>query len=142
MEQLFKEVFMIIELLEQIKTLTNNQTTVLLVEMDIAEENERLDIIEQMANYKDGLMRELKEQEIAFQETYTIYKKQLEESGRIAEIQELVGRVLQLQQKIVELEKGNLLLMQNRSKIKDKKVDILVNSAKAVSAYQKQKIKT
>ncbi len=143
MEELFQRLKAIIELLEQIKVLTDNQTTVLLSE-ETSLENESgiLDLVEEMATYKDELMTGLREQEDAFQKVYSLYKEDLASSSQLEEIQKLVGYILQMQEAIVEIEQSNLLLMQKRSKIKLDKVVLPKDNAKVTAAYQKQQKKT
>ncbi len=143
MEELYQRLEAIIELLEQIKTLTNNQTTVLLSEeTTLEEESILLDMIEQMAAYKDEMMTNLHEQEDAFQKVYGLYKESLAESPELVAIKKKVATILNLQEGIVEIEQSNLLLMQKRSKTKAEKVILPKNNAKVTEAYQKQQKKT
>ena len=67
MESLFKSLDTIIEFLNQIKTLTDNQATVLLSNTStVEEENNMLDLLEQMADYKEELTINLKKEEEFF----------------------------------------------------------------------------
>lgn len=67
MESLFKSLDTIIEFLNQIKTLTDNQATVLLSNTStVEEENNMLDLLEQMADYKEELTINLKKKKKFF----------------------------------------------------------------------------
>ncbi|PHV71359.1 hypothetical protein CS063_06615 [Sporanaerobium hydrogeniformans] len=143
MEELFQKLKGIIEVLEQIKTLTDNQTTVLLSEITtLEEESNLLDMIEQMAAYKDEMMNALHKEEDEFQKLYAMHKQSLAESNCLADIQKQVGSILQMQQIIVETEQNNLLLMQKRVRMKSEKVALPANHAKVTAAYQRQQKKS
>ncbi|ADZ85251.1 hypothetical protein [Cellulosilyticum lentocellum] len=143
MESLFKSLDTIIEFLNQIKTLTDNQATVLLSNTStVEEENNMLDLLEQMADYKEELTINLKKEEEIFQRLYDKSKSNLREQKEIERLQERVGYLLKLQNLIVEEEQKNLLLMQSRSKQRIDKVTLPINNSKVAEAYRKQQTKT
>lgn len=143
MESLFKSLDTIIEFLNQIKTLTDNQATVLLSNTStVEEENNMLDLLEQMADYKEELTINLKKEEEIFQQLYDKNKSNLREQKEIERLQERVGYLLKLQNLIVEEEQKNLLLMQSRSKQRIDKVTLPINNSKVAEAYRKQQTKT
>lgn len=143
MKNLFKSLDTIIEFLEQIKTLTDNQGTVLLSGTSTIEaENNMLDMLEQMADYKEKLTINLKKEEEIFQQLYDKSKYDLREQKEVEYLQERVGYLLKLQNLIMEEEQKNLLLMQSRSKQRIEKVTLPINNSKVAEAYRKQQTKT
>lgn len=143
MKELFEYLGNIEKLLEQIYTITDNQTTVLLAKMDTEEaENGALDMIAQMADYKDELMHQLGRSEKMFQEEYDVCKNLLKEEKDILELQRLVAAVLDAKQAVVEREQSNLLLMQAASKKKLERVYVPQNATEVSNAYKKQQKRT
>lgn len=110
MEVLFEYLRQIYALLEQIYTITDNQATILLApteENDVyADENEALDIIAQMVDYKEELTVKLFEVEDIFQKEYNKCKQRLnnKEEKIVLELKGLVAAVLECKKDIVEAE--------------------------------------
>lgn len=145
MQQLFDYLKKIHELLEQICTITDNQTTVLLAPLEANDgeddEDVSLDMISQMADYKDELTEELIAAEVAFQNAYNNYKDLAASSNQVAELKQMVGEILKRKEDIVEHEQSNLLLLQNRSKRTIERVKLPQKPEEAISAYKKQQKK-
>jgi hypothetical protein len=139
MEELFEYLKHIHGLLEQIYTITDNQTTILLCETQPEEdENDSFDMLTQMADYKDEFTQELIAAENVFQQKYDECKLSLKEDKEILELKRLVQAVLERKQAIVEHEQSNLLLMQARSKKALERVYLPQNPKEAANAYKKQ----
>ncbi|MDF2595237.1 MAG: hypothetical protein K0R69_1578 [Clostridia bacterium] len=144
MEKLFEYLNHIQSLLDQIFTITDNQTTILLT-LTGAEgeaENEALDMVTQMADYKEELTKELSSAEEAFQAYYEAHKELVEGEVHVRDMQSLVKGVLDGKQAVVAQEQKNLLLLQAHSKKKLERVQVPQNPRHAASAYRKQQKKT
>ena len=148
MEELFEYLRQIYELLEQIDMITDNQTTVLLAPMeetieqgDDSEEEIALDMIAQMADYKDEITEELVKVEDMFQRQYDNCKQLLENQEEVKKLKRLVAAILERKEAIVEHEQSNLLLLQARSKKQLKRVHISQNPKNVSNAYKKQQEK-
>jgi ATP-dependent 26S proteasome regulatory subunit len=144
MSELFEYLRRIHELLEQIYTITDNQTTILLSPMNDSEEEENnaLDMIAQMADYKDEATKELIEAENMFQKEYDANKHLVQEAEDISELKELVTEILKRKEAIIEHEQSNLLILQARSKKKLERVHLPQNPIEASNAYKKQQKRT
>lgn len=147
MKELFEYLARIHELLEQIYTITDNQTTILLSPMEGTEEkdeNVALDMITQMMDYKEELTKELFEAEDIFQNEYNRCKQLLNNEQEIVvlELKGLVAAVLERKEAIVAREQSNLVLLQARSKKKLEVVHTPQNPKQVSAAYQKQQKKT
>ena len=147
MEELFEYLRQIYELLEQIDTITDNQTTVLLAPVEETtkqeddSEEESLDMIAQMADYKDELMGKLSKLESMFQEQYDRCKQFLNDDQDVKRLKEFVAAILERKEAIVEHEQNNILLLQAHSKKRLEKVSIPQNPKNVSNAYKKQQEK-
>ncbi|WP_069998860.1 hypothetical protein [Cellulosilyticum sp. I15G10I2] len=143
MEELVGYLSQIQALLEQVYTITDNQTTILLAPMDTKEEESNaLDMIAQMADYKDELTEELNKLELAFQQKYDELKEVVKYEADLHELKRLVAAILEAKQAIIEHEQSNLLLLQTHSKKKLERVQLPQNPKEAANAYKKQQGKT
>lgn len=134
MEKLFESLNQIVELLNQIYTITGNQTTILL---DSKQAGEGLDMIEQMAVYKNELTTQLESTEQIFQQYYDQYKNHITDIDAQKLLKQTVSYVLELKDKVIKLESQNVLIMQDLLKRLTEKVEI-PKQAQAVSAAYKQ----
>lgn len=133
----------IYKVLEQIHAITMNQTTVLLESSrSLEEENEALDIIDSMVEYKDELINEVNEKEAVFDKSYEKYRGKIKDKVYVEAFKEHVGRILTMKQSIVDAERNNILVMQNIAKKREKPMDIKRTAGEAVAAYKKQQIKS
>lgn len=141
MENLLKQLDHIYELLEQIEALTTNQTTVLLQEkIDFDAEIGDLDILNDMADYKEAMIDELIKIEDAFQESYSPYKGKITDKKIIAEMKERIKRIMKKKQAITDAEQNNLLIMQSYANRKDKQTIIPKQASEVAAAYKKQQL--
>lgn len=133
MERLFDSLRAVRELLEQIHTITENQTTVLL-----GGSEDSLDMLEAMFEYKSNLMSELEEVETTFQGNYQRMKMQLEGRTELITLKKEVGNILELKEEIVVMEQSNLLIMQDRTKKHMAKIEVTPNAKQVTNAYKQQ----
>ena len=142
MHCVFEHLERIKDLLAQIDTITENQTTILLSNQnDFNEENLALDIMEQMVECKESVINELVEEEAAFQKAYDRYKSQLIQSGEIGKLKKVIASIMKMKEEITRKEQQNMLILQNSSR-KIEKVRVSPSSQQIVAAYKKQQIKT
>lgn len=144
MEKMLGYLGQIEELLEQIHTITLNQMTVLLSlsNEQTQEEDSGLDMIAQMADYKDAYTQELSTVEDQFQVCYDKDKKDLSDKMNVQRMQEAVQTILKLKEVIMEQEEKNLLLMKSHAKKKLEKVHVPQNAKEVANAYKKQQKKS
>lgn len=141
MEELLEQLNHIYELLEQIEALTTNQTTVLLQEkIDFDSENQDLDILNSMADYKEQMIDELSKREEEFQNTYAPYRGKLTDKEMIQAMQACIKRIMKKKQDIMDAEQNNLMIMQSYSNRKETML-IPKKASEAVAAYKKQQLK-
>lgn len=143
MDELLNMLRQIYALLEQISTITTNQTTILLqsrVTMD--EDNEALDMIESMISYKDELIVELTSREQIFDKAYETYKGKITEPHYVELFKSWVERIMTMKTAIVEAERKNVLVMQSFAKMKDKQMSIPKAPDAVTAAYKKQQART
>lgn len=137
---LLKEIYSI---LKQIKDITANQTTLLLEQREnIEDEQLALDMLEQMVNYKDEVIRELTIKEEAFEQAYEPYRGKITNSEDVSIIKQLVNSIVQIKHHIVEEEKQNMIIMQTNSRRRIKSIEIPQNPQAVTNAYKNQQIKT
>lgn len=140
MNELFEQLKAIDEILEQIATITANQMTVLL-QSTSENEDEELSLLEGMVSYKDELITKLVEIEILFDNSYKEQREQVHTSGQIGEFKKCVANILEKKEKIQELEKNNVRIMQSKVK-KSKQLIKLPKAAQEVTkAYKKHQVK-
>lgn len=132
MKQLFLGLNVIGELLQQIHTITGNQTTVLLD----SEEESSLDLLEQMFEYKSTLMSELEQAEQVFQGHYQKMRAELEGKSELITLQKEVGNVLKIKEEIVVMEQKNLLIMQEKTKRHRMRIEVTPNAKQVTNAYK------
>lgn len=138
MEKLFESLNQIMELLNQIYTITGNQTTILL---DSKQAGEGLDMIEEMAAYKNDLTTQLEQVEVIFGQQYAEHKADIEDVEIQKLLKQTVARVLELKDKVIQLEQQNVLIMQDLLKRLTEKIEI-PKKAEVVSAAYKKHSKT
>lgn len=124
------------ELLDQIETMTHNQTTILLHQLD-NEEEEALSMIEEIITYKDDVIQELTQVEGLFQENYQKNKEVLLQSPSMKEIKERVAAILETKERIEKQEQSNLRLLINKTRTKVEKIEIKPTAQCAINAYKK-----
>lgn len=134
MEQLFESLNRIVEYLNQIYTITQNQTTILL---DSKQAGDSLNLIEEMAAYKNEITSELEKEEQIFQTQYNLHKGSINEVEVQRLLKQTVGHVLALKDKVIQLEQKNVLIMQDLLKRLTEKVEIPKNPEFVTSAYKK-----
>lgn len=140
MNELFGQLKAIDEILEQITTITANQTTVLLQSTGENEDDD-LSIIENMVSYKDELITKLVEIETLFDKSYKAKREQIKTSREIGEFKKCVASILEKKEKIQKLEKNNVTIMQTRAREIKKIIKIPKAAQEVAEAYKKQQIK-
>lgn len=133
MEKLFESLTHIIELLSQIYTITMNQRTILL---DSKNASDGLDMIEEMATYKNELTSELEAVEQTFQAQYAKKKEDLTDVEVQKLLKNAVAQVLELKDKVIQVEQQNVLIMQDLLKRLTEKVEIPKQRDQAMEAYK------
>lgn len=123
-------------LLEQIENMTQNQTTILLHQLD-SKEDEALNIIEEIVSYKDKVIQELTQVEALFQESYKKNKETLLQSAQIKEIKERVTHILEAKERVTKHEQNNLRLLTSKVGKRPEKVEIKPTVQCAINAYKK-----
>ena len=125
-------------LLEQIHTITTNQTTILLQPKETnEEENIAIDLIDSMVEYKDEIIKLVTDKEKEFEDAYSPLRGKITQEDDVIMIKEAVNKVMNKKQDIVESEKDNMLIMQNLGKKKAKVTHISATANKVVTAYKK-----
>ena len=120
-----------------------NQTTVLLQPREsVQEENEILEVLEGMVEYKEELTNQLLDEESKFEEEYIPYKGKIIEESLVKTFQDRVGRILEKKQAIIEAEKNNVIIMQALTRNQTKATNIPKQPNQVTEAYKKQQIKT
>jgi hypothetical protein len=108
MKKMLEELDKIQTSLAQIETITQNQMTVLKGEYGA---REMLDLLEEMANYKEELTEAVHSHEEAFQLAYEDCKGAISQKQALR-LQQEVSCVLELRERIVFKEEQNLKLME------------------------------
>lgn len=143
MQELLAMLNEIYALLEQISTITTNQTTILLQSREDADkDNDTLDMIESMVGYKEDLITELAQKEQVFDKAYEPYKGKIKDAEYIKCFKEQVERIMSMKAAIVEAERNNVLVMQSFAKMKEKQMSIPKAPDAVAAAYKKHQIKT
>ena len=125
-------------LLEQIHTITTNQTTILLQPKETnEEENIAIDLIDSMVEYKDEIIKLVTDKEKEFEDAYSPLRGKITQEDDVIMIKEAVNKVMNKKQEIVESEKNNMRIMQNLGKKKEKVTHISPTANKVVTAYKK-----
>lgn len=138
--QMLEEIY---KLLEQVSTITTNQTTILLQSREDTEKaNEALDMIESMVDYKEELITELINKEQIFDKAYESFKGKINDHEYIKLFKSWVGRIMNMKTAIVEAERSNVLVMQSFAKMKEKQMSIPKAPDVVAAAYKKQQVKT
>ena len=143
MDDLLRMLEQIYALLEQISTITTNQTTILLQSRETTDEDNRvLDMIESMVGYKDELIVELTNREQIFDKAYEKYKGKVIDPHYVKLFKSWVERIMSMKAAIVEAERNNVLVMQSFAKMKEKQMSIPKAPDAVAAAYKKQQVKT
>lgn len=143
MQELLAMLNEIYALLEQISTITTNQTTILLQSREDADkDNDALDMIESMVGYKEDLITELTQKEQVFDKAYEPYKGKIKDAEYIKRFKEQVERIMSMKAAIVEAERNNVLVMQSFAKMKEKQMSIPKAPDAVAAAYKKQQVRT
>lgn len=138
--QMLEEIY---KILEQVSTITTNQTTILLQSREDTEKaNEALDMIESMVDYKEELITELINKEQIFDKAYESFKGKINDHEYIKLFKSWVGRIMNMKTAIVEAERSNVLVMQSFAKMKEKQMSIPKAPDAVAAAYKKQQVKT
>ena len=114
MEALFEALDAIYAHLEQIQTITQNQTVILL---DTSYMGDGLDMIEQMATFKEQLTTEVEEKEAVFQGLYSKYKNDVTDVDDKKRLKDTVDSIMQIKNFIMEQEQKNVFILQDLLKI-------------------------
>ena len=123
-------------LLEQLETMTYNQSTILLHQLE-GQEDEVLRMIEEIVTHKDEAIQELVHIEDLFQESYEKNKTALLKSGAMKEVKERVAGILDAKERIKKQEQSNLRLLASRGSRRTEKVEIKPSPQCAINAYKK-----
>lgn len=140
MKDLVKILEEIQELLQQICSITANQTTVLLEQGGtIEEEEEALSVLEQMVDYKDNLINLVEEKELKFERLYAENKTRISSPEEIKLFKHHVASILAKKEEIKEAEQANVAIMQGRVNRRVKQVELPKNAEQVIHAYKKVK---
>ena len=143
MEELVVMLKEIYAILEQINAITTNQTTVLLQSREQTQsQNEMLDIIEGMVDYKDELITKVSQTEQLFENTYKHINRSTIDPSYAKVFKEWVGKILNMKETIAEAERNNVLVMQSLMNLHQKKLEIPKTANAVVEAYKKQQVKS
>ncbi|MGL4799609.1 MAG: hypothetical protein ACRDDX_02105 [Cellulosilyticaceae bacterium] len=133
MNVLFEQLEAIKETLEQIHVITQNQMTILLETQYIGE---GLDMIEQMADYKETLTTEVEKSEAVFQELYTAHKHEIQQPEDKKRLKQLVDEIMRWKTVIMEGEQKNIMVMRDLLRRCTEKVELPKNAQQVASAYK------
>jgi len=142
MKMLLELLDQIFGILEQIKGITTNQTTILLESREV--QNDELlvaDMIEQMMEYKEQLITELTKLENDFDEAYKPYRGRVEGREETKLLKEKVSSILEIKNAIVEAEQNNVIIMNSLMNQKEKQLVIPKKTSEVVAAYRMQQNK-
>lgn len=143
MKDLLQMLEAIYKLLEQVSTITTNQTTILLQSREDTEEaNEALDMIESMVDFKEELITELTNKEQIFDKTYERYQGKINDPEYIKLFKSWVEKIMAMKTAIVEAERNNVLVIQSFARMKEKQMSIPKAPDAVAAAYKKQQVKT
>lgn len=144
MQSLFDYLNKIQELLQQIHDITENQTTILTSSVYVDEDvtDGTLSMMEEMIDYKDELINLLTEAEQNFQGVYNAYREEIIQSKQMKLLKSEVEKVLKLKDEITKKEQKNVLLLQNQSRKRVERVEVIPNKNQVVAAYRKQQNKS
>lgn len=140
MKELFRQLMEIDSILEQIATITMNQMTVLL-HSTWENQDASLNILEEMVSYKDELITNLIEVEALFDKRYAEQRDQVHTSKQIGEFKKCVSNILEKKEKIQELERNNMMMLQTKRQERGKRIEVPKRAQEVVRAYKKQQIK-
>ncbi len=134
MEQLFEKLADIQEILEQILGITQNQMTILL---DTQLVGDGLEIIEQMATYKETLTGEVVEAENAFQGLYQEYKETVQTVEDKRRLKRYVDDIMKLKERVIEIEQKNMMIMQDLLRRCSERVEIPKTAHEVTKLYSR-----
>jgi len=138
MQELFTILNQIYEALEQILSITQNQTTILIELSNSQDSDEAFNVIYQMMDYKDELINALNTYEAAFEEKYKIHRQKITNKQDADRLKQQVELVLDKKESITTCEKNNLLIMQTYYKERTTVLEIKPNAQNVAMAYKKQ----
>ena len=136
MEELFNQLKEIEDILEQISTITANQTTVLLQTTN--ETLGEIDILETMVGYKEELINQLETVEKSFDANYKEKREQVKSKEYVLEFKKRVANILDKKQQIQDMEQNNVRIMQSKVSRKIEKMEIAKKPNQVLAAYKKQ----
>ena len=143
MKNVFEALRKIQELLNQINNITVNQATILLEHLTYSNEDEQcINMIQEMVNYKDEVITELERVEQQFQQIYAAEKEELINNGQIKNVKKCVEEILNLKEDIVQREKENMRIMLMKSQKAEKVTKLPISHEQVIAAYKKQQSKT
>ena len=140
MENLFNELKEIEDILEQISTITANQTTILLQTTN-EELEEAMNLLETMVDYKEELINKLELVEKRFDRNYKEKREQATSKEYALKFKNYVSKILNKKQEIQDMEQNNVRIMQSKKYKKIEKVEIAKKPNEVAAAYRKQQIK-
>lgn len=135
MNQMMTYLGQIESLLEQIENITQNQTTVLLHQLD-EDKEQALSYIEEMVNFKDEVIGQLTDSELAFQKSYEENREKLISSGHLRDVKTIVARILETKERITRQEQSNLHLLNSKVGSKPERVEIKPNAHQVLAVYK------
>ncbi|OON98157.1 MAG: hypothetical protein ATN36_01350 [Epulopiscium sp. Nele67-Bin005] len=124
----------VIEQLKDIEGITLNQHQILLSDMT---QDEKLKILEEMANYKNEMTLKIEAEEDKFQDLYKEVRPQLTSKSYVAELQSKIKELLDLKDVIIKMETTSVEIMDKQVKNVLGKLNIPMNSNQALSQYKK-----
>ena len=136
MEALFEALEAIEDLLEQIQTITQNQMTILL---DSAYMGDGLDMIEQMATFKEGLTTQVETTEATFQALYSKHKVDITEAIDKKRLKDSVDHIMRLKAYIIEQEQKNVFILQDLLRRMQEPIELPKNAKQVAKAYESHK---
>ena len=136
MERLLEQIDQVIEILEQIKRITLNQQTIIL---QSSSKEENMNMVEEMATYKNTLMLEVEAIEQNFENSFKSQKAHIAHHEQIGTLKDQVSYVITLKEDIVLGEQRNLLILQDQLKKQVEKVQLPKNAEKVARAYEQHK---
>ena len=143
MDELIKMLGQIYDLLDQVNSITINQTTVLLQSNEtLDDENDALAMLEGMVAYKEEVTNDLIALEKVFDTTYSKYKDKMTDPAYIKLFKDWVERIMTKKKEIVDAEQNNVIIMQALSKRSARRMEIPKDARQVVDAYKKHQVKT
>lgn len=138
MSILLQKVEKIEGMLEQVNDLTCNQSTVLVA----SEEGIDIDeVLDEMSEYKEILIKQVEQLEIDFENTYKQYRENLTNKEEVEKLKTHISKILDIKKMIIENERKNMLLFQSRERQEREKLIISPTPKSVVEIYKRNNIK-